>query len=451
MNDKSKDHVLISYSHRDDISKALAFFDEKGLNYIFDSEISIGQNWQTKFRRYLSNEHCKGVVVFMSEHSICSPAVHFELERCKAQNKKYFPIIIGSNSLTELFDNTLAKIDDEDQRFIIESIEDMFSNETVFINEVELLNVNNLPQIRNTFSSWGISFDAQGSKMSSTYSSNDNDEYKRLYQQQMLFMDFDKKVLHDIINQKENKRIAILDIGCNNGNLIIKRLEGITDREFVIVGVDINQTAVDQANKNHSDKNFHGYCMNCLDPDFLSDMQKIMRDLNVEGFDITVCSMVLLHVDNAHLCLKNIRKMMVSGGHLYIRDMDDGLALSYPDKENLVAKFNEFSKNLSFTGYRTMGREIYRLLIRNGFSDVKIIPQELDTVSRSAEYLDVLFNVNFHFIITGLKERHEANPNNTVYYNDYMWGLDAFERLEDLFHEPGYYYRMGTIVYLARK
>ena len=142
---------------------------------------------------------------------------------------------------------------------------------------------------------------------------------------------------------------------------------------------------------------------------------------------------------------------MKSGGRLFIRDMDDGLAISYPDPDNLVQTFNTYSKELSFTGDRTNGREIYSFLTKCSFRDIQIIPHEITTVGQDPDFIDILYNVNFKFILAGLCQRYENNPEMIEFKNSYDWGKRAFDDLEDLFHTPGYYYRMGTIVFTARR
>ena len=263
-----------------------------------------------------------------------------------------------------------------------------------------------------------------------------------------MFLDFDKTILSGLLDQNAEK-LNLLDIGCNDGDLIMNRTKGFDN--VSVVGVDISMPAINRGNETYPEDKFKGYCIDCLDDSFLDNMREIMDSRGIEGFDMVVCSMILLHLDDPYKCLKNVRKLLKPNGYIFIRDMDDGLAISHPDPDKLVETFNTYSKELSFTGNRTNGRYIYSFLSKCGYKDIKIIPHEITSVGQDPDFLDILYTVNFKFILAGLCQRYENNPEEIEYKNSYDWGKRAFDDLEELFHTPGYYYRMGTIVFVARR
>ena len=448
MNLINKDYIFLSYSHKDSIKEYITSLDNMGYNILYDEAMSIGSDWELRARRYISSPKCKGLIVFLSKDSIKSKPILHELEIAQRYGKPLFPLLLTGDTVVDLINQESLKQSDENDAYIIEEIGSFFSPDMIFLTANQFLNNTYQQKMINTFSSWGMVQIQQNTKIHSTYNSERKDEFSRLKQQQRLFLDFDKKVISGLIDENADQ-VFLLDVGCNDGDLIMNRIKGFNN--VSVIGVDVNMPAINRGNEKYADKNFTGYCIDCLDPTFLDNMREIMDARGIEGFDLVVCSMILLHLDDPYKCLKNVRKLLKSGGKIFIRDMDDGLAMSYPDPNNLVKSFNAYSRELSFTGDRHCGRELYSILTKCCFRDIQIIPHEITTVGQDPDFIDILYNVNFRFIVAGLLQRFEGAPDNVEYKNSYDWGKNAFDDLEDLFHTPGYYYRMGTIVFVARR
>lgn len=448
MNLINQDYIFLSYSHKDSIKEYITALDNLGYNVLYDEAMSVGADWELKARRYISSPKCKGIVVFLSTNAAKSKAILRELEIAQRYNKPLFPLVLNGNSVDDIISTAVSKSADENDAFIAEEIGSFFPPDMIYITAPQFFDNAYQQKMINTFTTWGMVQVQRVTKIHSTYTSERKDEFSRLKQQQRLFLDFDKKVISGLVGETD-EQLYLLDIGCNDGDLVMNRVNGFDN--ISVIGVDISMPAINRGNEKYPEDKFKGYCIDCLDDTFLDNMREIMDSKGIEGFDLVVCSMILLHLDDPYKCLKNIRKLMKSGGRLFIRDMDDGLAISYPDPDNLVQTFNTYSKELSFTGDRTNGREIYSFLTKCSFRDIQIIPHEITTVGQDPDFIDILYNVNFKFILAGLCQRYENNPEMIEFKNSYDWGKRAFDDLEDLFHTPGYYYRMGTIVFTARR
>ena len=115
-----EDYYFVSYSHKDykavltDILK----LEAKGLNFWYDTDIHVGENWEYIAKSYISKFQCKGVVFYLSEHSILSPACNKEIEYVRKKGLNYFSINLpleqdkatasGENMLLELLKNGKA-------------------------------------------------------------------------------------------------------------------------------------------------------------------------------------------------------------------------------------------------------------------------------------------------------------------------------------------------------
>lgn len=452
MNNISLDYIFISYSHKDGIGKISEYLNDRGYNFIYDSEISVGSSWSNRARRYISNQKCLGVAVLLSRNSMSRETILTELGIAKLNGKPIMPVIIGADSLNELHERTKQLSTDEEDAYIIDEIFNFFKSETIFITEKQLYSGEYQEKIDKTFASWGLKPIPKTEFIHSTYKSDYSNESPRLQQQRAMFCETDKKAFKIAIDNTASETFYILDVAGNDGGLIMQRIEDIHDKKIVCIGIDIDLNAVERANTKYGDTGkYFSYCLDCVSENFEEEMTSIMKKHDIPAFDFVVCSFALLHIDDPFHCLTNVRKLMRRGSYIFIRDMDDGLSISFPDPKKLVETFETFSTKLSFTGKRDTGRSVPNMLTRASFRDIQVITEEINTLNKDADYLDMLFNVNFRFILVGLEQSYEADKDNTQAANNYKWGKKAFRELEDLFHEPGYYYRMGTMVFLARR
>ncbi len=283
-------------------------------------------------------------------------------------------------------------------------------------------------------------------RTSNKYDVMDKKEKRRIAFQRRITRKHDVKSISSVIEKKES--VAILDIGCNDGSLILDRVDGMTNIS-AIVGVDSNEEMISN-NINRCDKNNVFYiCSDCEKDDFLDDIQDLMKEKKIEKFDLIVLSMILLHVKNPFKLLKNARALLKADGSLYIRDMDDGLTVAFPDDKNLVSRALDISNRVPYTGYRHCGRQVYSILKKCGFREVEIVEEIIDTVNMNFDERNMLFVTNFSYIKGDLELAYKESPEE--FEDDYIWFQSAYDELEELFQLEGFYYRMGSIVFLAKK
>jgi SAM-dependent methyltransferase len=132
---------------------------------------------------------------------------------------------------------------------------------------------------------------------------------------------------------------ALLDVGCNTGDLL--RECRAAHPRMRLVGVDVNLSAVEQAKAATSDIDFH---------------QARGHELPFEDaqFDCVTCIEVIEHVPaaNRHLLLTEINRVLRKGGRLVLRCPHDGL-FSCLDAQNFRFHFPR----------------LYNLLLRHGMRD----------------------------------------------------------------------------------
>lgn len=91
-----EDYYFVSYSHKDykKVLKDILLLEDKGINIWYDSDMHIGENWEHIAETYISKFQCKGIIFYLSENSVLSPACNKEIEYVLENDKQFFSINI---------------------------------------------------------------------------------------------------------------------------------------------------------------------------------------------------------------------------------------------------------------------------------------------------------------------------------------------------------------------
>ena len=86
----------------------------------------------------------------------------------------------------------------------------------------------------------------------------------------------------------------------------------------------------------------------------------------------------------------------------------------------------EICANSKESGYRKSGREIYSLLHKSKYTNIKFEKQGITTVGMSMEEKEAFFNTYFSFIIIDAKTHMLNNPADVKAKKEYNWLEDNF-------------------------
>jgi len=278
-----------------------------------------------------------------------------------------------------------------------------------------------------------------------TYDVTQKKEKRRIKMQRNLTLEEDITVIRKLL--KKDSNVRVLDIGCNTGEYLTSRFEALEclDKVQVLLGIDVNENIIKDARSKAKKESFHYIQLDVESSDFLDNLRDIMEEKSINKFDFVAVPMVLMHLKKPYKLLKVIRKILSSDGKIFIRDMDDTLSMAYPDEDNLLGKMLDISSKLPTTGYRENGRQIYSFLKKSGYSNIQMHPESINTIGRSHDDRETLFNINFGFVQGDLELAKET------YVKEYKWMEEAFDELEELFQSTDFFYQMGTVVYTASK
>ena len=77
-----ENYYFVSYSHKDykEVLSDILRLEELGINIWYDNEMHIGENWREIAQMYISKFQCAGIIFYLTENSISSPACNEEVE-----------------------------------------------------------------------------------------------------------------------------------------------------------------------------------------------------------------------------------------------------------------------------------------------------------------------------------------------------------------------------------
>lgn len=277
----------------------------------------------------------------------------------------------------------------------------------------------------------------------------DKKERRRLKIQQDLMREFDSEIYEKI--KTSYKTLKILDIGSNNGDFVMDRLED-GDNVEKLIGLEYDEQSVQAANDKYGIKDkITFYKLDLEDEYFVSDLEDIIDEQKIDKFNVINISMVLLHLKSPYKLLKSLRKFLTDDGALIIKDIDDGLNLAYPDEKGEFARVVDICKKNETSGFRESGRQIYTLLNRAGYKNVKLEKQGLSTAGMDYEQRSALFDTYFSFILEDLKIMKERYPDDKRIAADYDWYNSSYDDLEEKFQDDAFFFSLGFMIFLAQK
>jgi len=89
-----ENYYFVSYSHKDykRVFADILRLEALGINIWYDNEMHIGENWREIAQLYISKFQCAGIIFYLTEHSISSPACNQEVEYVLTHNKNFLSI-----------------------------------------------------------------------------------------------------------------------------------------------------------------------------------------------------------------------------------------------------------------------------------------------------------------------------------------------------------------------
>ncbi|HEX3029826.1 MAG TPA: methyltransferase domain-containing protein [Clostridia bacterium] len=201
-------------------------------------------------------------------------------------------------------------------------------------------------------------------------------ELNRLFKQASAITDFELEFLQQHGLQDG---IRFLDAACGPG--AISCLVAQKYMNMKVVGVDINKTLLEEAEKLAKDKGLQ-----------IEFCQSDIYDLKFEGcFDFVYSRFVFQHLSEPHKALKSLYRTLRPGGRLCIADVDDSWLFLYPEVEAFQSLTRKgIERQAKAGGDRLVGRKLRNYLKDSGFTDIRVdvIPINSDQIGVK-QFIDI--------------------------------------------------------------
>lgn len=271
-------------------------------------------------------------------------------------------------------------------------------------------------------------------------------EIKRLNSQQQLLLNYDMDVYEKYLSGKSH--LKVLDIGCSDGSALMARL-GNRNEVDTIIGIEYDEASVLKANENYGGDKAHFYHLDLEADDFGEKIAKIMKDNQIEKFDWINILAVISHLKSPFKVLRSLKKVCKQGGVFFVRNIDDGLNMAYPDPDNKLKKAFDLLSKCETVGYRYSGRELYSIFVNLDFSDIRLEKFGLSNVGMNHDDKTGFFDVIFKFISNGIDNAVKNHPTDYRLSAEKAWLKDNYDELEQRFVSKETFVNFGFLTYVA--
>lgn len=278
------------------------------------------------------------------------------------------------------------------------------------------------------------------------FSDKNRNERIRLERQQALLLNYDKEVYDKLLCGK--KDLNVLDIGSGSGSALMQRFG---DREEIgkIIGVEFNRTNVDDANEKYKGSKASFYEADVEAYDFIDTLKEIMEENNIGKFDFINILAVVSHLKNPAKVIRNVKKVCSENAVIFIRNIDDGFNIAYPDEKGDFSKALSIPCKLTSCGYRFSGRQVYGMLKNADYRDIVLEKSGISSVGMGYEDREALFEVLFRFIMNGIVKELTVTDSEEI-SELYNWYTDIYDELEERFMHNDFFFNLGFLIYTAR-
>ena len=278
------------------------------------------------------------------------------------------------------------------------------------------------------------------------FSQDNKVEARRLETQQKLVLGYDMPVYEQYLAGRSG--LCVLDIGCGNGRALMARL-GNRPEVDKIIGIEFNESFIEKAKADFESERVKFYQLDAESEDFLDELRDIMEENGIENFDWINILAVVAHLKNPYHLMKKLRRVCNSGATVFIRNVDDGLNFAYPDENmHFERAFNMLAK-CDTTGYRYSGRELFTVLHRAGYRDIKYEKLGINSASMDYSEKEAFFDTIFLFLKNSMRVTALNNPTNNEIQVENDWLTEHFDELEEKFLAADFIANLGFIIVTA--
>lgn len=224
-------------------------------------------------------------------------------------------------------------------------------------------------------------------------------ELRRLDVQHKLLEEYEKPVLGEIFNK--GSELSVLDIGSNDGR---KTVSFFSDgRVKKVIGLEYDECLAVNAEKEKRDDRFFFYSMDVESDGFPSSLERIMKEKNIDGFDIIYMSFVLMHLSDPLKLLSILRKYLKKNGKLVVVEADDSRVTLGEVRTPSLDTFLSILAEDRYSGNRSFGKDLEKTLLSAGYDDITLKCDSIVAEGDEKEKRGMIYTVFFSYLEEDVK------------------------------------------------
>ena len=275
------------------------------------------------------------------------------------------------------------------------------------------------------------------------YDVDDLYEKRRLKTEGELLLRFEKEVVDDLLKDKEHLNGLVTT--CMFAEAVMKKID--LSKFDKMIGLCYNEKAVFEANYDYRSDNVRFFNQDVEDDDFEDKLMAYMKEMGITGFDYVDISMGFLDWKNPFKVIKTIKKFMNKGCRVYVKDIDDGVLMYYPDEGKLFSKFKTFYPLDPISGFRRSGRRVFSYFKKLHASSIDLVHSGIDVTDMTLEEKEKMFFSYFGFIPNDFKICYNQDPSRKDFKAIIDWCDEYYDTLEETFMGDSFFFNSGYFIY----
>ena len=437
--------VFISYQHDDkDVAFDLVDFLEKNNRKCWIAPRDVILTYAADIVDAISK--CSIFICLISKGTLTSVHVLNELEQAYKYYKDgklaIIPIIMEDLTLNAAMDYYLARIQqvyahqnaDSIKAELLERIDKALEYITGQKQEAHEIKMNN-----------GVVNDDQEEIRVANryYDVDDKYEKRRLKVEGEVLYRFEKEVFDSLTKGKSHLNGLVTT--CMFAKAVMDKID--LSKFDKLIGLCYNEKAVFEANYDYKNERTRFFAQDVEDPDFEENLRNYMFEMGIEKFDYVDISMGFLDWKNPFKVVKTLKKFMAPGCMVYVKDVDDGVVMYYPDDAKLFKKFKTFYSLDPIAGFRHSGRRVYSYFQKLKAKSIDLVHSGIDVTDMDEEDKEKMFFSYFGFIPNDFKICYNEDPSKKEYKAVIDWCDEYYDNLEEAFMDDSFFFNSGYFIY----
>ena len=203
---------------------------------------------------------------------------------------------------------------------------------------------------------------------------------------------------------------------------------------------DVDDAMIKYADNEHQ-KNYFDVG-NMEHDNFEDEMDRILAANSLRSFDIVDLTLILRDLVEPDEKLRQVVDRVTPGGIIYVRELDHGMALAYPDDDGSFKRMFDLIKHDDYSGDYEAGRKVYYWMKNADLVDIHFEAKQISTVGLKRSEKRNLFETLFSYVEREYAVMHEKEP--TTYTQSALdWLKVNYKSLQSKFASDDFFYSSG--------